>query len=147
SLVIPLVESEAPYIHGVADGIRHNYAGVVPAGQGRVWDSGMANRRELVGTFYPYVWLGRPERGLCWFADTDRHWRLDDQTPVVDVTREDGVLTLRVHFITRPGALEHPREIVFGLQATPTKPMPEGWRRWVAGYNYRRAGDKGKGIT
>jgi hypothetical protein len=36
-----------------------------------------------------------------------------------------------VHFITRPGQLKRPHRITFGLQVTPTKPMPDGWRRWT----------------
>jgi len=132
SIVIPVVEREARYMHAVADGLRHNYAGFVPSGEGRVWDSSKGNRIDLVGTFYPYLWVGGGERGLCFFADNDRGWLLDDQTPTIDLTRRHHVLTMRVHFITRPGLWAKPRRITFGLQATPTKPMPKGWRRWVA---------------
>jgi hypothetical protein len=74
--------------------------------------------------------LGDGERGLCWFADTDRDWVLDDTTPTVELTRESNTLWMRVHFITRPTMLERRHQIVFGLQATPTKPLPDGWRRW-----------------
>ena len=119
-------------MHAVADGLRHNYAGFTPPGEGRVWDSSKANKLEIVGTFFPYLWAGDGGRGLCWFADTDRDWVLDDKTPTVELVREGGVLNMRVNFITRPGPLKRPRTIVFGLQATPTKPMPQGWRRWVA---------------
>src|SRR5690606_104173 len=49
SVVIPLVDAETPYMHAVADGLRHNYAGATPAGDGKVWDSSQGNRRELVG--------------------------------------------------------------------------------------------------
>jgi hypothetical protein len=132
ALAIPLSDQVARYMHAAGDGLRFNYAGFVPPGQGRIWDSSKASKLELPGTFYPYLWVGDGERGLCWFADTDRDWVLDDQTPAVDLTRRDGALTLRVHFITRPGSLRRAHRIVFGLQATPTKPMPDGWRRWVA---------------
>lgn len=132
SLNIPLRESLARYMHAVGDGLRSNYAGSVPRGEGRVWDSSKAAKQEIVGTFYPYLWVGDGQRGLCWFADTDRDWVLDDRTPAVELVREKGVLSMRVHFITRPGPLTRKHRIVFGLQATPTKPMPEGWRRWTA---------------
>jgi len=78
----------------------------------------------------PYVWLGGTERGLCWFADTDRDWVLDDKAPALDLVREKGVLTLRVHLINRVEKVRRYRHIVFGLQATPVKPLPEGWRKW-----------------
>jgi hypothetical protein len=131
SLVVPLRDAAVPYLHAIGDGLRHNYAGFTPAGEGRIWDSSRASKLEIIGTFYPYLWLGDGERGLCWFADTDRDWVLDDTTPTVDLTRQAGTLYLRVHFITRPAVLTRPHRIVFGLQATPTKPMPDGWRRWT----------------
>ncbi|HUU59129.1 MAG TPA: glycoside hydrolase domain-containing protein, partial [Phycisphaerae bacterium] len=131
SLAIPVGEDEARYMHAVSDGLRHNYAGFVPSGEGRVWDSGKANRIDLVGTFFPYLWVGGAERGVCWFADTDRDMVLDDETPAIELVREGKTLWMRVHLITRPGALRREHEIVFGLQVTPTKPMPAGWRKWV----------------
>ena len=62
-----------------------------------------------------------------------RDWVLDEKTPTLELVREGDSLLLRIHFITRPDRLEREHRIVFGLQATPTKPMPEGWRRWVGG--------------
>lgn len=132
TLNVPLRDAQARYMHAVGDGLRHNYAGFTPPGQGRIWDSSKASKLEIVGTFFPYLWLGDGERGICWFADTDRDWILDDTTPVLDLTREGQTLLLRVHFVTKPSVLQREHRIVFGLQATPTKPMPAGWRRWVA---------------
>lgn len=131
-LAIPLRGDAARYMHAVGDGLRFNYAGHVPAGRGRIWDSRKASKQDIVGTFYPYLWIGDGQRGLCWFADTDRDWILDEQTPTLDLVRQGNVVTLHVHFVTRPGRLDRPHRIVFGLQATPTKPMPAGWRRWTA---------------
>ncbi|MCD6351487.1 MAG: hypothetical protein J7M26_05160 [Armatimonadetes bacterium] len=137
SLEIPLDDAEMPYMHACGDGLRYNYAGATPAGQGPVWDSSKANKTNIVGTFYPYLWLGGGERGLAWFADSDRDWSLDDATPTVQVERHGGTLLLRVNFITRPTDLRRERRIVFGLQATPVKPMPTkpvSWRRWICHY-------------
>jgi len=131
SLVVPLEDAKARYMHAVGDGLRHNYAGFTPEGTGRVWDSNRANKLEIVGTFFPYLWLGDGERGICWFADSDRDWVLDEETPTIELVREGDVLAMRVNLVTRPGPLTRRREIVFGLQATPSKPMPEGWRRWT----------------
>jgi hypothetical protein len=130
TLVAPILDSVAPYAHACADQLRYNFAGRVPAGEGVVWDSGRAGRTDLVGTFFPYVWVGGGERGLCWFADNDRDWSLDDSTPTVELVRSGHTLELRVHFITRRTRLDRTRRIVFGLQATPVKPMPSDWRKW-----------------
>ncbi len=138
SLEIPLADLLCRYMHACGDGLRFNYAGRTPSGQGPIWDSSQANKQNIVGTFYPYLWLGGGERGLAWFADSDRGWSLDDTTPVLQLERNGATLLLRVNFITRPTDLTEPREIVFGLQATPVKPMPEqpvNWRRWLC-HNY-----------
>ncbi|MBM4045466.1 MAG: hypothetical protein FJ279_10145 [Planctomycetes bacterium] len=133
SLVIPLRNDAVRYMHACGDGCRQNYAGKAPEGEGVVWDSSKGNKTNIVGTFYPYVYLGGGARGLCWFADNDRDWVLDDTTPTVQIVRQGKVVELRVHFITKPTTLTRPHHIVFGLQATPVKPMPEqpiNWRKW-----------------
>lgn len=135
TLVVPIKDSEAPYLHACADQLRYNFAGKVPAGQGVVWDSGKASRTDIVGTFFPYVWVGGGERGLCWFADSDEGWSLDDKTPAVELVRSGGTLELRVHFATKLMPLDWEHQIVFGLQATPVKPMPAGWRKWQCSRN------------
>ncbi len=134
SLEIPLDDAQMPYMHACGDGLRYNYASTAPPGEGAIWDSSQANKTNIVGTFYPYLWLGGGERGLAWFADSDKGWSLDDTTPTVQLERREGTLTLRVNFITRPTPLDEESEIVFGLQATPAKPMPDqpvSWRRWI----------------
>lgn len=129
-LLIPLHGDVASLMHVCSDGVRANYAGKVPDGEGVVWDSSKAVRYDLYGTFVPYVWIGGVERGLCWFADTDRDWELDDKAPALDIVRDKGTVTLRIHFINKPTKITRPHHIVFGLQATPVKPLPENWRRW-----------------
>lgn len=146
SLEIPLDDAQVRYMHACGDGLRFNYAGLTPTGEGLVWDSSKANRNDIVGTFYPYVWLGGGERGLAFFADSDRGYSLDDQTPMIELVRQAGVLTLRVNFITKPTKLDRSHELVFGLQATPVKPMPEdpvNWRRWLC----NRVDDRVKPFT
>ena len=133
-LVIPLDNAQAPLMHEMSDMIRVNYGGVVPAGDGTVWTSKEAARGNLLGTFLPYIWVGGAERGLCWFASNDRDWVLDptDQTAALALERHNGTLSLRVRFIQHPTKLTSTHTIVFGLQATPVKPMPENpnWRTW-----------------
>ena len=133
-LAIPLRDKLAPLMHACGDGIRFNYGGVVPPGQGAVWTSAKASRNQVLGTFLPYVWVGGEERGLCWFAASDKDWVVDpkDQVPALALERRDGVLTLCVNLVQAPDPLSRPRRIVFGLQATPTRPMPAqpNWRTW-----------------
>jgi hypothetical protein len=130
-LVIPLADKEMPLMHAVGDGIRFNYAGKVPGGEGKIWGSDKASRSQLLGTFLPYLWVGGESRGLCWFAGNDRDWILDpkEQTPALELRRAGKTLELVVNLVQVPVPLGRERTIVFGLQATPTRPMPANWRQ------------------
>jgi len=167
-LVIPMKTDEAWLMHPVTDLLRFHYAGRIPDGKGRlwdyggklkevqytetggpaadgkVWDSRHAGRWQLPGPFVPYIWLGGPERGICWFAENDRDWSLDPAKPCLEI-RKDGVVTaLVVRLVTKPVVLKRPRTIVFGLMATPAKPMPSepvSFRRWWTGVPNEKSRD------
>ncbi|HRT28244.1 MAG TPA: DUF6067 family protein [Kiritimatiellia bacterium] len=159
-LVIPLRTSETWLMHPVADLLRFHYAGRIPDGagilweysgktntvryteagkpdaDGKVWDSRHVGRHKLPAPFVPYIWLGGTERGICWFAENDRDWNLDPQRPALEIRRQGETTSLVVHLFTRPTSLTRPRTLIFGLMATPAKPMPEtpvNFRRWFPG--------------
>jgi len=50
-------------------------------------------------------------------------------SPAQEIIRRDGQLILKVNFVQRPITITEPRTIVFGMIASPVKPMPENWRR------------------
>ncbi len=81
-----------------------------------------------VNPFIPYIWLGGPERGLAWFAESDKGWLPDTQKPAQVLTREKGKLVLRIYIINKPTTITAPRSLVFGLQASPTRPMMPDFR-------------------
>lgn len=159
-LVIPMKTAETWLMHPVTDLLRFHYAGRIPDGRGRLWDYGGAlrdvkytgtgdaaadgrvwdsrhvGRWQLPGPFVPYIWLGGPERGICWFAENDRDWSLDPERPTLEIRRQGATTALVVHFATRAFTLTRGRTIAFGLMATPAKPMPAtpvDFRRWWAG--------------
>ncbi len=131
-VVIPLVEKEARLMHVCGDGIRFNYGGKVPEGSGVVWTSHKASRSALLGTFVPYIWVGGESRGLCWFAGNDRDWILDpeEKTASIELRREAGRLDMVINLVQKPAPLGRERRIVFGLMATPARPLSESpnWR-------------------
>lgn len=131
TLVIPLDNKRMPLFHACTDGIRFNYAGATPAGQGRVWDGGKAARNSIIGSYVPYIWVGAEERGLAVFGENDRGWVRDPKVPCQELVRNGDTLELRLNLIAAPTKIEEPRRITIGFQATPTKPMPEGWRAWT----------------
>jgi hypothetical protein len=167
-LVIPMRTDETWLMHPVTDLLRFHYAGRIPNGKGRlwdyggklsdvrytdtgepdasgkVWDSRHVGRWQLPGPFVPYIWLGGPERGICWFAENDRDWSLDPGRPAMEIRRQGGTMSLVVRLISRPVVLSRPRKLVFGLMATPAKPMPEtpvNFRRWWTGPPSEQASD------
>ena len=131
---IPVKDELAPLYHVSTTALRYNPAGDTPAGEGLIWDTRDFPDGEWPTGFRPYVWIGAEERGLCWFADNDKDWVKDvdfkkgTYAPAFSLHRNKGVLTLRVHLVQKPVTLERKRHIVFGLMATPAKPMPEDWR-------------------
>ncbi|MGA2033145.1 MAG: glycoside hydrolase domain-containing protein [Thermoguttaceae bacterium] len=130
---MPLRDAEVPLMHAIGDGLRHNYSGPAPAGEGVVWDGSKASRSEAWrNCFVPYLWLGAEERGLAWFGENDRGWATEkgnSKAPTHRLVRRGGVLALEVYLVNRPIVLDEPRRLCFGLQASPTKPLPADWRR------------------
>jgi len=156
-LEIPLRDKEAPLFHYCAmDGMRRNYAGRTPRGGRIVWgpqpaqgwlpplwkaepggDDGVLwtcrdirpNRANVIPTdFVPYLWLGGGERGMAFFAANDKGCLLDPKRQVQTIERREGAIYLRVDLVNKPSSITSPRHVVFGLQASPTRPMPDGWR-------------------
>ncbi|MFP4027975.1 MAG: glycoside hydrolase domain-containing protein [Candidatus Brocadiia bacterium] len=131
---IPIKDELAPLYHASTTALRYNPAGRTPKGDGLFWDTRDFPDGEWPTGFRPYIWLGAEERGLCWFADNDENWVKDvdyekgKYDPAFSLHRKDGVLTLRIHLVQRPVTLKRQRHIVFGVMATPAKPMPEDWR-------------------
>jgi hypothetical protein len=140
TLEIPFAADAAPLIHANADRIRAPIAQALPAGTGVVWDATKVACDEFLRNFCPYVYLGSPVRGLCWFAENDRGWGWDPKAPNLDVERRGDQVVLRVHLINRPTVIAAPQTLTFGLLAAPVKPMlavpgqgPDAWR-----YRYLR---------
>jgi hypothetical protein len=82
--------------------------------------------------FVPYIWLGGATRGIAWFGASPRGYKLDSKGVMQRIERNGTTLKLMVDFINKPGVLTDTRKVIFGLQASPTKPMPDDWRSSVA---------------
>ena len=153
-LEIPLADREVPLFFPQLSGCRENYAGPTPRGgkivwqprttewmnfPARTWKAEPGPEDGVIWTprtcyqrdFAYYLWLGGAERGLAWFAENDRGYVVDPQGDTQCVRREGQKVVLRIYLVNRAG-LDGPRHVVFGLQASPTRPMPKDWRRNVA---------------
>ena len=127
-LVIPLDGKEATLMHACTDGVRINYAGVIPAGVGCVWTGRKARRNALMGDYVPYLWLGGPVAGLSVFGDNDKGWVTGAASCQEIVRKTDGTLEIVLNLISRPTHIDSPRTIRIGFLATPVKPMEPNWR-------------------
>jgi hypothetical protein len=141
-IVLPYREAMADYIHACTAEIRSGYwYGFTPKGSGRVWDCRMLGDKTMkVGSFIPYLWLGSPTGGLCWFADSDEGWIPNDETPAIEVQRNAaGRVDLIFNLISGEATLDAPRTITFALQASPVKRMHPGWRedKWWCGDTFK----------
>ncbi|MCF7855791.1 MAG: LamG domain-containing protein, partial [Candidatus Pacebacteria bacterium] len=155
---IPLKDAEVPLCHFASQGLRNNYGGNTPRGGKIVWDVtsqtgtppvwraepgpedgeiwnatqfktwGAGKYPVTMRSFIPYIWLGAEERGLAWFGENAHGYVESFDAPAQTLAREGDRVVLRVHLIQRPVILKTPRQIVFGLQASPTKPMESRWR-------------------
>jgi len=81
--------------------------------------------------FQPLLVVGNETRGLAWFAESDEGWNVRDD--YFSCVGGPAGRVWEINLITRPTSLTGAREFVFGLQATPTRPRPDGWR----GLNFR----------
>lgn len=82
-----------------------------------------------LNAFRESVWLGDETRGLCWFAENMKNWGLRDENDIQVVSPEKaGRRDFVVKMIEKPIKLERPWSVVFGLQATPNKPLPADFR-------------------
>ncbi|MGD0092957.1 MAG: glycoside hydrolase domain-containing protein [Planctomycetota bacterium] len=131
ALAIPLDNALMPLFHACTDGLRFNYAGLTPAGEGKVWDGTKAVRNSIIGNYVPYIWLGAEERGFCVFGENDSGWVTDAQAPCQEIVRRGDTLEVRLNLIARETVIGQPRRIVIGFEATPVKPLPQDWRRWT----------------
>ena len=133
SLEIPLRGEVATLMQEYGRSPRAGFTGAIPAapaganGETTVWDSRRTLRNGAwLNAFTSYVWLGGPERGLCWFAENDRGWitAKNHDRPLLRIDRRGDAVVLRVDFVNVPGRIEAPTELVFGLQVSPAKPVP-----------------------
>lgn len=66
-------------------------------------------------------YLGAEDRGLQWFAESDRGWANQDEEKVVSLVREQDATVLRIAMVDEPVELRETWATTFGLTVTPVK--------------------------
>ena len=151
-MVVPLRPEIAAYLHASGEGIRSGYNArfLDIAKRGRLWDSTQVDSQPMKkGSFIPFIWLGDARGGLSWFADSDKGWAPDDQTPAIEVRRDgEKSVDLVFNLVSSDTLIDAPRTLTFAFQATPIKPLQDGWRMapWWTGDTFQDfAGVQAKG--
>jgi len=157
TMIVPLDAALADYVYGKGEGIRSGYdmAFLPKDKSGTIWDCRRVDSQPmLVGSFIPYLWVGGPAAGLCWFADSDRGWAPSNTTPAIDLVRSGQRLEMVFHLISEACTIDAPRTITFAFQASPAKALSGAWRtnRWWCGNTFGWGGGcwvypTGKGST
>ncbi len=129
-LEVVMPESEATHYCTTAGGWSAVHDVTPPHWTSQTTASGM-----LIGDFVPYIWLTNSDRAFLWFADSDKGWITDPdkKLPTQEIIRQDGKVTLRVHFIEIPSQIKTPHTIQYGYQTFPSRPLPQGWRSMICG--------------
>lgn len=127
-LRIPVRKEIATHFHAVKDLTRQNAAGRLPEGQGTVWTGTEIRSTALAEDYVPYLWVGGPLRGISVFGDNDCGWVTGWRSCQEIIRNADGSVDIWLNLIQSPLDIRQARTIRFALQATPVKPMEEGWR-------------------
>jgi hypothetical protein len=111
--------------------------GLVPKGQGQVWNSrddiGITGSGRRVGNFLGNLWVGTEQRGLFWCADSDKGWEPDARVSALAV-RRDGQCVMMVNNLIGSAkgkaafTLSEPRTVRFGYNASPFRNLAPGFR-------------------
>lgn len=96
---------------------------------GSAENSGAVPESGLALPFKPILWVGWEDGGLCWFAESDKNWQPADANRVLEVVPDSDAVLMRMHLLDTPPQ-RLPVSFVFGIQATPVKPMPKDFHEW-----------------
>ena len=97
----------------------------------------------FAGPFLPALWLGNEEHGLQWFAESAASWRLARPQRAIEIVRDPGRVTVRIHMIDAAADVGDSVSGSFGLQATPVKP----WGKTLWDYRFRVETNFGEPLT
>ena len=147
TLKAPLKAEHASLYHAMIDMTRGNPAGLIPKGEGKVWDSSALKRKKnplglpwIPGEFCPYLWFGAEERGLSLLFDSPKGYDLEDGKPMLRLVRAQDVVTAEADVMSRTHDITAAVEFSFAFEVTPVKPRMPGWKKWVYDYGTRLPG-------
>ncbi|MFW6156134.1 MAG: glycoside hydrolase domain-containing protein, partial [Armatimonadota bacterium] len=112
---MPMREQFAEYLHATAHKEKYYTAGSFEAGE---WPA---------ANVYNF-WMGTEDFGVDVMYEGCVGWPSEADENHVAATKADGEAVFTAHIARGQTTLREPLELSFGIQATPVRPMPEGWR-------------------
>lgn len=92
--------------------------------------SWLAKSSESIVNFYH--WFGNEDRGLGFTYSTMEHWLPKARENFATLHPGEELRSYRINLVERPASLDG-RSFVFGVQATPIKPLPPDYHALMAG--------------
>ncbi|MFA6930442.1 MAG: glycoside hydrolase domain-containing protein, partial [Lentisphaeria bacterium] len=136
-LNIPISAEFSEFIHYVGaptayesqNLIKHSLSKTLPRDPGLVFQSSLRTN----------VWIGNNQAGLLYFLESDQYFYPHDREDLLTIHRQaGGAAELKIAMVVSalPGNCPEQIQYQFGLQATPVKPLPEGWRAFTFSAQY-----------
>ncbi len=76
------------------------------------------------------IWLGDEDGGLQVTIPSARNWYNADRMRQLELLPSAGQVVLRLNLVDKDVTFDGRVQYEFGLQLTPVRPHPAGWRRW-----------------
>lgn len=96
----------------------------------------------------PYSWIGNETGGLQWCTDRPAAWPSGQSDRMVEIEPGADEVVFRANFVDGARYWVEPLRVAFGLQATPVRPYPKGWRKlaplncWWPQWNIQNKGQR-----
>jgi len=85
------------------------------------------------GPYPNFFWVGCGDGGIEWVSEAPAGWKIVNPSQTLQVIRDakqGKEVIVRLNIIDGPKKIDKPLKISFGIQATPVRPKPKGWRKW-----------------
>lgn len=102
-------------------------------GNGNFDDVGLIKSTGYQGNPGSFFWVGCEDGGIEWVSESQQGWKIAKPQQTLQIIRDakhGKDVLVRLNIVDVPKQIDRPLTISFGLQATPVRPKPAGWRKW-----------------
>ncbi len=88
---------------------------------------------EYNSQFTNFFWVGCEDGGIEWVTESQQGWKITKPQQTIQVlngSKPGTEAITRFNIIDTLVSINKPIKLGFGIQATPVRPKPKGWRQW-----------------